>query len=423
MQSDLKEKTGRVAGVLVSMYVAPPPGKPNLNANASCQNTFPEVTLDWDDTSDTDYYDVYRDGSILVSNLTSSSYIDNSVNNETSYSYYVIAFGPMGETQSDTVSTTTEDCPSKIPPEINIISFQGKTLTSYHGTPETKDRTPEFSGTSTIPNAQIEIYVSGSPAIFSSTSANINGYWSWVSPQKLDYGTHLISMIAADPLDPTRTAQTSLQFKIKKEDEEEDESEEETETGQPSPPVQPLTPEKPGSPANPEEKYRLSTFIVNPGKTAYPGENILTNTTFRADKKNFSEEGLVTYEIIDEKNSLVLQFEKKEILSSQKDFSFSMRLPENIATGSYKLRVSIPLEKENVFLLAEDFFQVKDRPILSVGRLEITAPQMANYLVWTWMFLLLFLLLYLILLLVEHHLSKKARFHISENDLRSGGYI
>lgn len=115
-----------------------PPAQPqNLTLSFLCSDSYPQVTLNWDASENTDYYTVYRNGSLLV-NTEDTTYTDAypSVEVDTYYPYYVIAYGPGGasdpsETQgirtgyclpsTPSITLLTTDCQSLSP--INNISW------------------------------------------------------------------------------------------------------------------------------------------------------------------------------------------------------------------------------------------------------------------------------------------------------------
>jgi hypothetical protein len=57
---DLKEKYVQAATVNVTLRIIGPPGKPEVATTTGCDNTSPYINLDWDDTTDTDDYDIIR---------------------------------------------------------------------------------------------------------------------------------------------------------------------------------------------------------------------------------------------------------------------------------------------------------------------------------------------------------------------------
>ena len=107
---------GKVAGVTtVSLHIAGPPGKPVVTAAPGCDSSSPYVQISWDATDDTDDYDINRDSAPLITGITSTSYKDTSVAASTTYSYEVVANGPLGNTASDPVNATTGDCYVPLP--------------------------------------------------------------------------------------------------------------------------------------------------------------------------------------------------------------------------------------------------------------------------------------------------------------------
>ncbi len=73
-----------------------------------------QVTLDWADNTESDLaeYNVYRDGNLLIKILSpTSEHTDDSVENGTTYTYYVTAVdtGGLESRASNTVSATPGD--------------------------------------------------------------------------------------------------------------------------------------------------------------------------------------------------------------------------------------------------------------------------------------------------------------------------
>ncbi|KPJ57232.1 hypothetical protein AMJ49_01310 [Parcubacteria bacterium DG_74_2] len=101
------------------------PTKPeNLTANFTCSGSSPRVNLSWDSSQNANYYTVYRDPSDFPFPVSTvdTFYTDTAVNTSSTYSYYIIAYGPGGSSpSSDLVSITTDYCiPSN--PTINFLT-------------------------------------------------------------------------------------------------------------------------------------------------------------------------------------------------------------------------------------------------------------------------------------------------------------
>jgi hypothetical protein len=97
---DLRQKFHALADetIAVTATVLGPPVQPVVTATASCDETSGtlSVELDWADDANTYTYDINRDGTPLVSGLSSSAYSDTNVVVSTTYEYEVTANGPMG---------------------------------------------------------------------------------------------------------------------------------------------------------------------------------------------------------------------------------------------------------------------------------------------------------------------------------------
>lgn len=195
LQRDIE---GKVAGanIVLSLHITGPPGKPVVTTSANCANSQPYIRLSWAFTEDTDSYDIWRDGALLASGITNNLYQDTSVALGTVYSYYAVANGPLGSTQSDTVTETAPaECyvppPPPPPPEdavCQIISLDSIQLTNFRCLPKTKKKKPFFTGTTNISGARIQAEISsrsGKRKVISSFTANENGYWSWRVQGKL----------------------------------------------------------------------------------------------------------------------------------------------------------------------------------------------------------------------------------------------
>ncbi len=88
--------------------IAPLPSTPSLKVIGSSASS---INLDWNSTTTTTNYSVFRNNS-QIATVTSSSYNNTGLKCNTSYSYYVKANGPGGSTKSNTVSKTTGACSS-----------------------------------------------------------------------------------------------------------------------------------------------------------------------------------------------------------------------------------------------------------------------------------------------------------------------
>ncbi|MBZ9578500.1 hypothetical protein KJA14_01475 [Patescibacteria group bacterium] len=94
----------------------------NLTASFWCSDSYPQVTLSWEASENTDYYSIYKNGAFLT-NTTATSYSDSAVSVNTTYSYYVVAYGQAGSSPpSEEASITTDYCPPSTPSIILLIT-------------------------------------------------------------------------------------------------------------------------------------------------------------------------------------------------------------------------------------------------------------------------------------------------------------
>ena len=424
---DLQEKYARVAGTSSAMnlnvHFTGPPSKPVLTATPGCSPTNPYVDLNWNATSDTTDYDIQRDSLPLINNLTNTHYQDDAVNNSTTYAYKVIASGPLGNTGSDPVSATTGDCTLNVPVTCKIQNMNDKPLSSYDGTPTTKDRFPKFSGNSNTPNALISIFITGETSVISNIVANINGYWKWETPFKLNYGSHNILVMATDPLNSLRYGSDSLLFKI---EEEETVSEKKEETVPPAVEIPGITLPQPRI-IPPEETEKISVpmalnvTVVNPEKKIYSGQNVSLETGiihYNNDLKNFD----IQYEISDSNGNVIKSFEQNISSSGNETIKKEISLPSLSKTGKYKIIAKTFYGGFNIS--SEDYFFLVERPVVNLGGGFIfTLTELLQNISWLIFILLLLLLFFLLMLSIERYLSEKALFQITEDFLRKKGFF
>jgi len=416
LRKDHGDKYGKVAGAVhVSVLVRGMPQKPFILATSGCNGSYPYVNLDWADDLGVDTFDVWRDGAILVAGLTSSGYRDSNVNALSNYGYYVVANGPVGTKQSDTVTIQASECytPPPPPPPVNISSLTigGADLTNYHCCPQIKETKPLFSGETNVSRARVTVGIqSGRRGLISTFSANRNGYWSWRPRNKLSRGLKTFYLSIADPNDASRVVSTSFQFRIAKRKLSKKVLEkclggsvlEKITYG-----VHPFF-----------SKHFASLSIENQRKALYPGE-VLGFSLFPENR--LPPSGGVPYKlaILDSRGNSIYQ-ENRE--SSEQGRAEDLGIGRKIAPGKYRLIAEYP--EGSLDISAEDNFEVKEKPIFILGSgLEITSRQLISNLGWAAFFSLGLLGMFLFLLFFEYHLSKRALVQITGSDLKKKGMI
>lgn len=458
---DTKEKYAQAAGISLSLHIVGQPSKPTLSATTSCSFGFPRVSLSWNQTEDTDTYDINRDAQPLITGLTTTNYVDFGVQKSSTYTYTVTAQGPRGQTASDDVSVTTLDCPNITPAQTFIDTIDGKQTTS---TNTTKNQKPTFTGSSNIPNGQISITVEGQPTIFSTTTTNNNGYWQWTPPVSLALGLHTIFITITDPQEPLNTASNSYTFQIvksSKDKENDDDADKDQPAAQPVPqptpaprphPSQPQTPtpEVPQNPTTPIEQpelpqqptieppFDLHIYVENPQNIAYIGKDLEIN----AEIKNITclaKDLDVQYDVLDQSNDIVLSGETSiecgknaagiTNTATADDITQKIKvtLPSLMKPGKYRLVLKVP--QGNSIVSAEVSFEVKEIPLITIGGffnedgIQLTKSDILKYTSWILIILLIILFLFLTMLIFEHHLAQHAAFQITEDFLMKRGFI
>lgn len=416
---DLKNKYAQVAGsatMNVSLRVVGIPGKPSITAQTGCVLTNPYVKLIWNSTEDTENYDVNRNSLILTTGLTNTTYQDNSVNALTNYTYNVIANGPLGNTPSDDVSVTTLDCPALLPVTSEIQTIDNRMISSFDGTPKTKNKKPRFTGTSNTSNAIINIFVSGETLISANTNANANGYWTWQPTSDLKKGNHKITVTAYDPMDLSRNAIDSLTFQIEEEKKEKKEKTDQSISEENQRPK--IVP--------PEETEKIIPLellikVTNEGKKVLQDEMVQTETKLVHHNKN-AKDIEILYEIFDKNGSLVVKESEKIMSFDDISIKKDIALPSLIKSGTYKIVART--FHDGFEISSDDYFVVIERPLINLGGgFVYTLTQILEKMSWLIIILFIIFLFFLLLLVIEHNLSKKSLLQITENILSQKGYL
>jgi len=420
LQKDFK---GKVAGAttVLSLHIAGPPGKPVVTTSTGYENGWPYILLSWPSTSDTDSYGVYRNGVLLVSGLTHNPYQDMSVTPGTTYSYYVVANGPLGSTQSDTVSATApSDVPPPPPPPENVVcritTLDKIDLTNFRCLPITKKKRPVFSGTTNVSNARIQAEISTPSAkrkVISSFLANENGYWSWGVQGQLKKGTKIIYVKATDPNDSSRFGTCSLRFKV-------------SNKGYSKKKMKKCT----GAVAYqtlfvpPSYKFSkpLNLQFKNYEKPFFSGDNIEFETDFKDAFPVGTSEQKISFQLVDFKNNTIYQEEKNKLSDKEGKIAESLKIPLYVSSGQYKIIAQIM--KGDEVVTAERDLAVEEKPFIQFSsNWRLTYAELFSNLGWAVVILTALLLAFFGLLAFEYHLSQYAVIQVTEKELKKEGYI
>jgi len=269
---------------LFSQKIYGPPAKPVITLTPSCQQTGARIAIDWGEDEDATSFDIYRNGSVLVTGLVTTQYNDDNVDDSTTYLYYVTANGPMGNETSDIGSATTDACGGSASEQINVVTFDGQNVQNPNAEYDTTNRRPQTTGTTTIENALVDIQLFGPSTSFALTNANGTGYWHWTPVSNLSYGDYTMYLTATDPADSSIVASRIFFFEIKREEEENDDEDEEEDEDEETGPAQIVTTdvgtsgqaEVPGPKQQPQQQAEkpvdFSIVVANEGGKVSSGE-------------------------------------------------------------------------------------------------------------------------------------------------------
>ncbi len=452
--NDLKAKYAWAAGATISVFVDGLPGKPIITATKTCASNVSAVHLAWTGSEGATSYAITRDGTPLASGFQTMAYVDNNVIGGTDYAYVVTASGAGGDTVSDPLVVTARDCLIILPdPTLDLISFNEKEYLLGDVLSTTK-KTFRITGTTNMPNADIQIKTLPGPVFVSTLQANATGYWEYYLPNELSVGTYDFQITAVDPGDFLRNITKDYTFQII------------SESTPPVPPAPPPTPapapkESGGGKHHGSSKGLTENLIPvstgNPKHNAgnqnvQPQENPLQSSAeagrivvklenengriYRGQDAQFrillvdrnklsviSNENLfnLKYEILNKKNSVVFSSQVSErIIGNQ--LEKTLHVPENLPSGSYKIRVSL-FDGANL-LSGESSFIFVDMPMLNLGGgITLTYLQLVNYVGWLVIILLLLFLFFGFMFVLEYYFFKEALFTVDERNLSKQGMI
>ncbi|OGI15048.1 MAG: hypothetical protein A3E38_03230 [Candidatus Moranbacteria bacterium RIFCSPHIGHO2_12_FULL_54_9] len=418
---DLRQKYHALADdtIAITATVLGPPEQPVVTATAECNvNTgVLSVLVDWADDTNTSTYDIDRDSLPLVTGLLASAYSDTNVVVGTTYEYAVTANGPMGPgfaaSSPVTVTMPAECVITATAPSVNIMSFGGRGVGSYDGTPSVSDRRPVFSGTTNMPDAIIQVAIGPVNSLIASFVANANGYWEWKPPFGLSTGTQTFTVTAIDPDDATRQTSASLKFGIKKRDDDANDSKQEAALPTGSGTIQP----------GQRSPVDFSLAVENPDKKVWQGEPVDLFLLIESISLQYNNANIpIRFSIVDAKGDAVISVMHEELLRKGREIRRVLETPSYIAAGTYSLRAEILFDQVNVS--RADTFLVTELPLISIGGgAFITYAEIIRNLGWITLTLLVLLLLWLFLFVREYGMSLHAVRHITEQQLKKAGFL
>lgn len=190
-----------------------PPSVVTLTVN---NPTTSSLNLQWTEATDNSgsvVYDIYRDGTLILTSATGTAYTNTGLSPGTTYSYYVKPRDPSGNTsQSNTVQGTTLQNPPPPPPPsysvtVNNLSVQ---QTAFVPLTATLSWTTQTNGT--ISNIRIERKKGGSTELLTTLPATATDYVDNTIPGPGQY-TYIVTAVLSQG--PTGSAQQQIQIKKK----------------------------------------------------------------------------------------------------------------------------------------------------------------------------------------------------------------
>lgn len=412
---DMRQKFRALAldTITVTATVLDPPVAPMVTAVADCDesNGTLRVDLDWGDDVNSISYDVDRDSAPLVAGLSNSLYRDTLLALATTYQYTVTANGPMGPgfaTSAPVSVTTPALCEITAPaPAVTIVSFAGRNIDSYNGTPRVSNRRPIFSGTTSMANATIVVSIGNS--FIAEFSANSNGYWEWKPPYGVSFGNHIFTVTATDPGDTSRQATASLRFDILRRDDAGGASQNDTTTtsmiGKDSLVRAPLS------------------FALSVNQSVFQGENIQTKIVIEKVVEKYSNITIpIRYSVAGQDGAVVFTETRSVSIESGTVLFESFLVPLYVSPGEYFVQAEALLDTLSVSRKAS--FSVQELPLIRLSSgATLSYADIIRQLGWVVLLSLILFFIWLALFIREFGLYLQGDGEVTEYDLKKAGYI
>lgn len=267
---------------------------------------------------------------------------------------------------------------------------------------------PTFSGTTSVPNGIIFLYIEGPKNLNTTARASLQGDWIWQSPDPLPYGVYSVTARVYDSYDLTRSGSTQAYFVIQS-------PKVPVEPGQPSQPGQPTQPggsdgSGPGSgtgdgdggtsiplPPNPPVDASDIIFgvfyeILPEYETVETGGKLVSWVTLVSNTGQQISNQNVNYQIISPLGKVVLETQDTISFSGQVQFLKTFNFAPLTPTGTYTIRVSSTYE--GVESVASAKFNLKE-PASASGIIS-QGPAVI------WSLLVLLLILFLVLFYIAY---------------------
>ncbi len=165
--------------------------------------------------------------------------------------------------------------------------------------------------------------------------------------------------------------------------------------------------------------FEISVSVQNPDHIVYAGNNLTVRTGFiKKSSALTNQDYAFSYTAIDADGNTLAETSEK--INPFQFGSIEKNIPIPILTKAGHYTILVKTSDGENLIEGEDFFEVKEFPLVSVGTTTISLAQVMQGLSWI---SLLFLLLFLVLLGIEHHQSEGALIQITEDYLRRKGFL
>ncbi|HCU70903.1 MAG TPA: hypothetical protein DIC35_04115 [Candidatus Moranbacteria bacterium] len=412
--------------IIISGKVLGPPQKPVVTSKAICADKKLSIRLDWPTDENSESFDIKRNGELLATDIINSDYEDNDVSSGISNIYQVIAHGPMwpGIAASDEIAvfTPTACIIAKPPFTQEIRTLNNVPLEKYGNNPKIEESRPSFSGKTNIPYAKVEISVSGSPQIYQTIFANVNGFWSWQSSETLDLGEHTIIAAAIDPNDSNNSSSSSFTFTVYKEESGNKDKEKDSHTkkspssGTPSSiPDEVELLEK--SSENPP--FQITAIVGNFNHYVFLGEKLSLQVDFSKKTSELEDKDYqIFYEIINARNEVI--YVDSQYLNVLRTETLNKKIPISALASIGEYRIRVKAYDGKILIAGENFFSVKELPLVNIGFCTLSLSQIIGSLGWAVIGILLF---FLFLLKREYRKTDEEIYQVNEKYLKKDGFF
>ncbi len=260
---------------------------------------------------------------------------------------------------------------------------------------------PSFSGTTSVSNGIIFIYVEGPRILNSTARASTNGIWSWQAPDPFPVGTYTIVATVYDSYDLTKSASTKEYFTI-------------TNPAVPVEPGAPVTPTTPGTGkpggsgtgndggtttppvtppvVNPNKVFGIFFEILDKYKTVQAGTKTVGWVSLVSNLERPIKDQEVKYIVTSPEGKVILESSDLVSFSKLSQFLKEFTLAPLTQPGEYTLRISSTYN--GIESVSSDKFTVTAAPTAAT-----VAPQGVAII---WSLLILLLILFLVLMIIAY---------------------